>query len=340
MAERRRYTARDVELALLRTVYDVETFATVKQRERPDFALAYGGSAQPFGVEITEIYANESDARLENLDGYLQELWDGKPHRHRDDVGVLKTGPAQFLDKDGNVTGEFPVVMMELTKIPTLPRLIAERIDRKNGHYTDYMDGMTHVNLIIHDRVSHSPPSSDQVFESSIFLSDETRAALNSSDFNEVFLVSPVNGNSDQVIRPLRALTLLEAGYGFMQAMNEADGDPIESWSDIHLLFIEVCKGLGLDVNYVCDEINGIRAFFGGVGVQFSDTGMQIYELHNFRPPIAVETQNFSLPTYRVEELVAAGIGFFEGKQFSAAFGFPAVTRLSETINAIVQGEN
>ncbi|WP_163765779.1 hypothetical protein [Mycolicibacterium parafortuitum] len=340
MTERRSYTARDVELAVLRTVYDVGKFAIVKQRERPDFELAYGGSAKPFGVEITEIYANESDARLTNLDGYLQELWDGKPHRHRDDVEVLKTGPAKFLDKDGNVTGEFPVVMMEVTKIPSLPSLIAKRIDRKNGHITDYASGLTHVNLVIHDRVSHSPPSADEVFDSNIFLSDETRASLNSSSFNEVFLVSPVDGNSDQVVRPLRALALLEAGYGFMQAMTDADGNAVESWIDIHLLFIEICKGLGLDLRYVCDEKDGARAYFGGVGVQFHDNGMRLYELHNFPPPPAVDPPNLSIPADQAERLIGLGIEYFADKVFSSAFGFPAVTRLSETINAIIQAED
>lgn len=86
----------------------------------------------------------------------------------------------------------------------------------------------------------------------------------------------------DQVVRPLRALALLEAGYGFMQAMTDADGNAVESWIDIHLLFIEICKGLGLDLRYVCDEKDGARAYFGGVGVQFHDNGMRLYELHNF----------------------------------------------------------
>lgn len=339
MAERRRYTARDVELAVLRTVYDVATFATVKQRERPDFELAYGGSAKPFGVEVTEIYANESEARLANLDGYLQELWDGKPHRHRDDIETLRTGPAKFLDKDGNVTGEVPAVMMEVSKIPPLPSLIAERINRKNGHFAEYVSGLTHVNLIIHDRVSHAAPSVDQVFDSSIFLSDETRAALNSASFNEVFLVSATDGNSDQVVRPLRALAMLEAGYGFMQAMTDADGNDVESWTDIHLLFIEICKGLGLELNYVHDEKRGAHTYFGGVGVQFHGDGMRLIERHNFPPPPVVDPPDLSIPADQALRLIGLGVEFFVDKVFSSAFGFRAVAQLSETINAITQVE-
>ena len=171
-----------------------------------------------------------------------------------------------------------------------------------------------------------------------MFLSDETRASLNASSFNEVFLVSPADGNSDQVVRPLRALALLEAGYGFMQAMTDADDNAVESWTDIHLLFIEICKGLGLNLKYVYDEKGGVRAYFGGVGVQFHDNGMQLYELHNFPPPPAVDPPNLSIPAEEAQRLIGLGIKFFEDKQFSAAFGFPAVTRLAETINALTKG--
>jgi hypothetical protein len=335
VARRRSYTNKDVELAVLRTVYDVTKYDTVRHQDRPDFVLSYGGPSS-FGVEITEIYQNESDARLQNIDGYLQELWDGKPHRHRDDIDVLKVGPVDFLDQDRNVKAKgIPAVMVNVTNMPTLPSLIAQRIHAKSAHFPEYVQGLTHVNLVIHDRVGDAAPKVDEVYESRAFLSDAVRSALNASSFNEVFLVS-TDIDQNQVVRPLRALTLLETGYGFMQSMNSAASEIDEiSDDDVYLLFIATCERLGLNLKFVRDEQDGTFAYFGGVGIQFGSQGMQIYDLNNFPPPAASEPPSFEMAAHDAMLLIEQNVEFFTDKVFSSAFGSPAVTPIVESINAI-----
>jgi hypothetical protein len=334
MAERRSYKPKDVELALLRVVYDTTKYGTVRHQDKPDFVLSYG-SRTGFGVEVTEIYESESDARLQNIDGYMQALWDGKPHKHRDDVEVLKTGPATLLDKDGNVKAtNLPIVMINATNMPSFSHLLAERIYRKEARFSEYVQGLTHVNLIVHDR-THSPaPKVDEVYESRVFLSDSVKSALNACRFSEVFVVS-TDVDNKQVFRPLRALMLGEIGYGLVKAMQEEFRVPVELHDDdILMLFFETCRGLGLELKFVRDEQGMPCAYFGGAGIRFEPDGIKIYEVSNLPPPIACDPPSFQMPDARAMDLVEKGVGFFTDMVFSSAYGHPAVTPIVETIRA------
>ncbi|MGB8211473.1 MAG: hypothetical protein WCF69_28525 [Mycobacterium sp.] len=335
MAHKRSYSAKDVELALLRVVYDTKHYRAVRHQEEPDFVLS-DGSGTGFGVEITEIYESESDARLQNIDGYMQGLWDGKPHRHRDDVEVLKTGPATLLDKDGNVKAtNLPIVMISATNMPSLPSLLAERIWRKETRFSEYKRDLTHVNLIIHDRTHGQAPKVDEPYDSRVFLSDAVRSALNASRFSEVFVVSTDDDNK-RVYRSLRALVLLEFGYGYVQSMREAIPESVEMHDDdIHILFYETCRGLGLDLDFVRDEQARPHVYFGGVGIRFDSEGIRIYEVSNFPPPAANEPPTFTMPAERAESLIRRNVEFFSDKVFTSAYGHPPLTPIVETIRAV-----
>ncbi|WP_156772254.1 hypothetical protein [Mycobacterium sp. 1245805.9] len=335
MATKRAYTAKDVERALLRVVYDTKQYSAVRHQEEPDFVLSPNGNGTGFGVEITEVYESESDARLQNIDGYMQELWDGKPHRHRDDIEVLKTGPITLRDKDGNVKAtNLPVVMINTTNMPSLPSLLAQRIRRKETRFSEYVRGVTHVNLIIHDRTHGSAPKADEVYDSRVFLSDSVKSALNASKFSEVFVVS-TDADNNQVYRSLRALVVLESGYGYLQSMREAISEPVDMHDDdIHVLFYETCRGLGLDVDFVRDEQARPYVYFGGVGIRFDPEGVRIYEVSNFPPPVACEPPSFEMRAERAESLIQTNVDFFADKAFSSAYGHPPVTSILETIRA------
>lgn len=334
MARRHSYTNEDIELAVLQTVYDVTKFNAVRHQDRPDFVLSYGGPSS-FGVEITVLYENDSDARIRNIDGYLQDLWNGKPHKHKDDIDVLKAGPVTIFDKDGNVTATgIPAVMVDVTNFPSLPDLIAQRIQHKTTRFDEYARGLTHVNLIIYERTRGAAPKADEVYRSHLFLSDAVRSALNASSFNEVFLVS-TDVDHNQVVRPLRVLTLLEAGYGFMQSMSGTPSEIVEAFDDVHLLFIATCKRLGLDLKFVHSERAGTFAYFGGAGIQFNSQGMQIYDGNNIPPPSASEPPDFAIAADEAMPLIEQNVEFFADKAFSSAFGSPAVTSIADSINAV-----
>lgn len=65
---------RDHERTILEMAYDVNAFHSVVPRERPDFALQFRDGDLPFGVEITQLFPDESHARPNLVDGYAQQL--------------------------------------------------------------------------------------------------------------------------------------------------------------------------------------------------------------------------------------------------------------------------
>ena len=58
---------KDRERAILELVYDVARFDSVRDSESPDFELRYHNEEKYFGVEITEFYLCDSDARIKNI---------------------------------------------------------------------------------------------------------------------------------------------------------------------------------------------------------------------------------------------------------------------------------
>ena len=76
------------ERSILRTVYDVAEFEEILESERPDFLLRRA-AADVFGVEVTEIFATEADARAANHPEYLAELFEGGRYKHSADKKLL-----------------------------------------------------------------------------------------------------------------------------------------------------------------------------------------------------------------------------------------------------------
>ena len=65
------------ERAIFQMVYDEGVFESVSQQETPDYVLRHPGSHSSFGVEITELYETEADARIIHHPRYLSELLAG-----------------------------------------------------------------------------------------------------------------------------------------------------------------------------------------------------------------------------------------------------------------------
>ena len=83
------------EWSILRTVYDIEECTAVEESERPDFLLTkHGHGAVPFGVEVTELFRDQADARSVRHPDYLDALFRGAPHMHKDDKAAL---PLSFM---------------------------------------------------------------------------------------------------------------------------------------------------------------------------------------------------------------------------------------------------
>ena len=70
-------------------VYTKDRIDEIIDGENPDFKIRNKHQQNFFGVEITELYYSESNARLDNIQVYLGEILDGKRFRHRKDTKNL-----------------------------------------------------------------------------------------------------------------------------------------------------------------------------------------------------------------------------------------------------------
>ncbi len=177
------------ERAILRSVYDEKAFASIKDSERPDFVLHYPTTPTPFGVEVTELYFAEADARLRNIPGYMEELWAGGNHRHKDDKNVLRQTKATVTGPDGVVKAQdVPIIFRQMPPVGEYTRLLATAIVEKTSEASDYQTDLSHVNLIIMDRTGRLYELNREYIFKHVF-APEVRDALIHTSFREVFLV-------------------------------------------------------------------------------------------------------------------------------------------------------
>ena len=71
-------------------VYADRSFDEVKESENPDFLVRYFPNTPYFGVEVTECYLTETNARIHNISGYTDELLRVNNFRHKDDGKIIK----------------------------------------------------------------------------------------------------------------------------------------------------------------------------------------------------------------------------------------------------------
>lgn len=213
------------EWSILRTVYDIEECAGVGESERPDFLLTKSGhGAVPFGVEVTELFRNQADARSVRHPGYLDSLFRGAPHMHKDDKEALPLSFMRITDSNGNVTQEnVPGILTAPISEADHRRAIAATVEIKGTRGYAVEGG--HVDLIIRDRYFASGEPLPDEYSVTALLSDGVRAALVDSPFREVYLIS-ISSARKQVIRPLIQLMLAERFFLFGRAIEGELGRP------------------------------------------------------------------------------------------------------------------
>jgi hypothetical protein len=174
-------------------VYDRSTHYAVEPGERPNFTLTRFKNSKPFGVEITQLFPNESIARLSLVHGYHHRLWSGGSHLHKSDRTILKAGKFEIRDKDGNVNQtDVPGVLVETPGLGAFRQRLRQAIEEKSGKGFE-ADLLMHMNLVILDWFDCAFDPSD--YYTDRFFDDEMRAALRDCPFREVYLL--VQGASD-----------------------------------------------------------------------------------------------------------------------------------------------
>lgn len=137
--------------------------------------------------EVTQIFPTESHARLRFIDGYMESLWRGDPHRHRDDVVALRVARASIHSRDGVLKDDdVPVIMAGAATDDDRRRALYEAVRTKDAKgYPSH--GYRHVNLVVLDwfglEFDASEYSAHQLFGPGL------KELLRRCAFNEIFFV-------------------------------------------------------------------------------------------------------------------------------------------------------
>jgi hypothetical protein len=275
------------ERVIFEMVYDESAFSFVHQQESPDIVLAYRSVPAPFGVEITELYYSESEARLHNLPSYAQEILDGKPHRHRKDIELLQVSRATLLSSEGIVKArDLPIIIREMPLPQAYSEILAQIISDKGRRSTIYQSGLRHVNLIIMDRENRyrqNPP--EEIF--SIICTPTLLDVLAQTEFREVFLVTKAKPER-RIYIPLKCTLLLSELYYFNAARCAFDLEAQPRFVDSELqLFAQFANATrGIPVRLTSSPEFGLFATLGNTSVRVSQGGkVDIFDHADFPAP-------------------------------------------------------
>jgi hypothetical protein len=87
------------ERRLFDLVYGDRRLIEVRECENPDFLARHGCALPWFGVEVTEYFQSETDARIDRIPGYIASRLTGGNVRHKQDVGPLEVKKADIVRK-------------------------------------------------------------------------------------------------------------------------------------------------------------------------------------------------------------------------------------------------
>jgi hypothetical protein len=181
---------------------------TVAPSESPDFICLRGG-IPVLGVEVTELWQHETDARLSKISGYFDSLLDGGKVAHKDDRAIAKVETIQLMPKNSlEPIAEVPAIARKHPSPAERAKLLNTALEVKEGRVSDYLGRCGHVDLLVDDR-SMLFWFSD--FEQLIrpISGNSVRKGVTRSGFREVFLLAYSEGGR-RVRVPLKASLLME----------------------------------------------------------------------------------------------------------------------------------
>ena len=308
----------------LRQVYREHEFASVHHGDRPDFVLCRQGTDTEFGVEVTELYETEADARAHIHPDYIPQLLSGSRHMHKDDVSVLNVERVQLLDKAGNVKAtSLPAIVRELPAAREHTGAIVELLRRKTAQARGYRHGLSHVNLLIVDRIGTQRPGGAS-YSTNELLVPELKEALVSSPFREVFLVSM--DHDWRVYRPLQMLLLLEAFELFLGALEAFEVDaPALEIADVVPLFVHIVNTMGSELRLVQLENDSHCAVYRGCGIQLTPDKVGVLDFadHDLPPPAPTPAALWSAET--ISAFIQHHASFAVANAFIVGLAIPAV---------------
>lgn len=278
------------ETIILEMAYDLSRFSSVIPRERPDFALT-NQSGTPFGVEVTQLFVNESQARLNLAHGYADRLWKGGTHIHKKDAKLLRVTTVTVTSKEGKVRhASLPAIFTDTPTVAEFRSRLCKTIQTKSARGYDSAD-FTHINLIIHDWF-HLPFNPNE-YSTDRFFDDDIRASLKACAFREIFLIVYSTAHNaelssgkpirpDARIIPLQQLLALERFYVTAQIIDQELSGKLCDVAELNRATIDhVSRIQGYGTPVICEK----RLFlhYSSSLIEMGDNGILVHDSDDYR---------------------------------------------------------
>jgi hypothetical protein len=207
---------RTEEKIIFDLVYNNRKDLTIDHEDKPDFWIG-NNLHQKFGVEITQLFKNESDARLKYITNYLGDLLDSKKFKHKEDIQNLKVDEIKFIDRSGKETKTQAVIQNIPVRNEYL-NILLNRISEKSSLIANYNKNLSYYNLIIFDNSNSLTILKKDDFFNFVFELNIIEALLN-SDYQEIFLIT--NISKSQYFFPLKRILFLSRIFLFQEILNK-----------------------------------------------------------------------------------------------------------------------
>lgn len=246
-------------------VYGGQSFESIVDSECPDFLVRHSHENTCFGVEVTELYQSETNARLKHIDGYVGDLLNGNNVRHKDDQENLNVVTVDIVTRDNEVKYKnVPAIIQQNPNLAECSRMIANIITEKERRIESQVSCSLHVNLIIYDATSLLHHIKKQDFYATYFL-PELRDSLSKSSFREIFFLTTLDKKSGFI--PLKMLQILSEIYLFNGIIHERYAHSIHpDIDDVELFASYFCDTVKGNVS-VLSSSDGTEAIYGNTGV-------------------------------------------------------------------------
>lgn len=283
-----------IEHDILNLVYDAIDYDEIIDSECPDFRIKNKVGNTSFGVEVTEFYFSESNARINKIPNYFTDILNNNQYRHKDDKQVLEVVDFEITEADGTPKGNARGIFQELPQPSQYVDMIVDAILNKDKKIKKYAKDLSHINLLVFDTEHRFQSVSVRDFFR-YFFTPQLSTILYDTDFREIFLITLLETNR-RVYIPLKMLLLLANFYMFRQLILDypwetTDDTSHESTDDnsarnIMMTFASYMRAKTSKV--LCrDEIEQVEVMFGKAGIVLDGKRINIRDHNDYPMPLA-----------------------------------------------------
>lgn len=228
---------KESELKILHYVYSPEKFNILKTEE-PDFIVTDLSTRQIFGVEVTEFFLEECNARLKNIPNYIEEIIIDKSYRNKGDKRKLPVHEIT-INPDTQKSRNSNVIITDYPSKDELGRKIGALITNKDSKIVNYQKQAASLFLIIYDNESCLDSGNPFKIHLSIYGLDLIKALLNSK-FEEIFFIThSIDGKVYFRLKEINVMALVILTFIFAQGYNLAN-------EDLFYIFLNILSNIGV----------------------------------------------------------------------------------------------